>query len=93
MSSTRSKAGDGVSITLEDGRTLSLRPIRGNDLVAMSGNDVGDLLARIKAGVIEQSWEGDILEEEWDVLRHVIRNWRLGTENQAVPQPSGEVSP
>ncbi|TAL42570.1 MAG: hypothetical protein EPN91_07955 [Salinibacterium sp.] len=91
MSSSESSPA-GRRVDLPDGRWVSLRPLRGADLVAMS-RDIGEIMERLALAVVDMSWEGDILEEEFDVLRVVLKGWRVSSEEAAVPPAPGESSP
>jgi hypothetical protein len=70
---------------LVDGRWVVLRPMRGADIVALSGDDAGAIFTRLAAAVIEKSWEGDVLEEEMPVLSELLKGWRAKSEENAVP--------
>jgi len=90
VSSSESKPGRRVD--LPDGRWVSLRPLRGADLSAMS-RDVGEIMDRLALAVVDKSWDGAILEEEFGVLRLVLKGWRVSSEEAAVPPAPGESSP
>ena len=92
MSSTESKPAAGRHVPLPDGRWVSLRPLRGADLVAMN-RDIGEIMERLSLAVVDKSWEGDLLEEEFGVLREVLKGWRVSSEEAAVPPAPGESSP
>ena len=84
-------SSSGNKVELADGRWVVLRPLRGRDLIAMV-RGTEEILERMAAAVVEQSWEGDILEEEFDILRTVIAGWKARSEDAVVPPGSGESS-
>lgn len=92
MNSSESKPPAGRRVTLPDGRWVVLRPLRGADLVAMN-RDVGAIMERLAAAAVEKSWTGDLLEEEFGLLRLVLAGWRTSSEEAAVPPAPGESSP
>jgi len=79
-------------VDLPDGRWLVMRPMSGNDLIALYKADISFevSLQRLASAVIEKSWDGDVLDLPWSTLRKLLREWRQVSEEVALPPVGGE---
>lgn len=90
--SSRKAETDG-RIDLPDGRWVRMRPQNGYDMIALGDDDLSAITRQLAEAVVEQSWDGDVLEEPWPVLRFILNNWRRVTEEMVLPPAAGESSP
>lgn len=71
-----------------------LRPMTGNDLIALSSDDgtMAEVLTRLGAATISHDFtdaEGQpaaILDQPFETLRQLLAPWRVGSEEDALPQ-------
>jgi len=78
-------------IELEGGYWVRLRPMTGNDLMALARieEDLASALERFAAAAIEWSWEGAFLDQDWSVMRPALGEWQRTTREAALPPASG----
>ncbi len=71
-----------------------LRPMTGNDLIALSSDDgtMAEVLVRLGAATIHHDFTdadgqpAEILDQPFETLRQLLAPWRIGSEEDALPQ-------
>ena len=89
-----------ATVTLSDGRTLSLRPMYISDkakIVAVQERDeeaqqldiLTEMASLIEPAVTAKSWEGSLLDMTEMQLLHLAREWARLTDEDALPPGPG----
>lgn len=81
-----------------EGRTgdhvVTLKPMTGRDMIALSSDDgtMAEVLTRLGAATVSHDFTNadgkpaDILDQPFDTLRQLLAPWRIGSEEDALPQ-------
>jgi hypothetical protein len=88
---TKPWTGGTHTVELPDGHSAVMRNMTGRDMIALAGDDFGDALTRLSAAVVSHDYEGDLFDQEYDlVIQPLLIGWKTGSRESAVPPQNGQ---